>query len=194
MTESYIPIALCSNEGLVGWLLIYVILFYQYAWFLLSGSLYISMRMWIAFLVMYGYLEARLFGWLLSREFVQSRPTCTLMADPIFDEKRKYGMPSIEVLQAFMLSTFIITNILITRQTIPRYTLFTITALPFLVAAAMWITHNNTISQVAVGVVFGFLNGLRLVGLYHAFLKTPLLTMISKLKFVRWFFPTLPTE
>jgi len=188
MSENWIPIALCNPGGLTGFLLAYVILFYQYAWFLLSGLSYVYRRLWIYFLVLYGYIEALFFWWTLSHEFQEPRPACMLIENPLFSEKRQRGMPSIEVLLAFTLSTFIMANALATGEYPPRYTLFTIIALPLFVAAAMWITHNNTVAQIGYGALFGFINALRLAGLYHVFLKKPLLRL-AQTRLVKTFMP-----
>jgi len=189
MAQEWIPIALCTSGGIIGWVIVYIIQFYQYAWFLLSGMSYVYRKLWIYFLVIYGYLEELFFNWMLSHEFPEPRPPCSLIQDPLFESKRQRGMPCLEVQLAFALSTFVVVNLAFSKAWPPRYTLFTVIALPMTVAASLWITNNNTGAQIFIGALIGMFNALRRVMFYQFFAKDALLILINKVKFVQWFAP-----
>lgn len=189
MSDHWIPIALCSESGFIGWLIVYGIQYYQFAWFMLSGMTYVYRKMWVTFLCIYGWLEELFYWWMLSHQFQQHRPVCNLVYDPTFENDRRFGMPSIEAQLTFSLAVFVVGNLLFTGIYPPKYTFFSILALPILISAAMWITHNNTVFQIFIGALVGTLNGLRRVVTYQFFLKKGLVLLSQTFKPVQWILP-----
>ena len=190
MSEHWTPVALCTNGGFIAWGIVLLIQFYQYAWFLLTGFSYGYQKMWLSFLVLYGYFEEILLNWMLSHAFLEPRPLCNLVFDPDFEQSRLHGMPSIEVELSFTLSVFIISNLLITREYPRPYMFGVLIAFPIVLAGCMWITNNNTFFQIFIGAVVGTVNALRRIIIYHYFLRSGLILMANRYKTMQWLFPT----
>jgi hypothetical protein len=190
MSEHWIPVALCTNGGLIAWGIVLLIQFYQYAWFLMTGFSYGYQKMWLSFLVLYGYFEEVFINWALRHQFGQPRPLCNLVFDPDFEQSRMFGMPSIEVELSFTLSVFIATNLLLTREYPRPYTFAILLAFPIVLAGCMWTTNNNTAFQIFIGALVGTLNAIRRIIIYHYFLRSGLILMAKRYKTMQWLFPT----
>jgi hypothetical protein len=156
----------------------------------MTGLSYQYQKMWLSFLVLYGYFEEIFINWTLSHEFKEPRPFCNLVFDPDFEASRASGMPSIEVELSFTLSVFIIANLLITREYPRQWTFGILVAFPIVLAGCMWATNNNTFFQIFIGAVVGSLNAIRRIIIYHYFLRIGLILMAKRHKSIQWLFPT----
>jgi hypothetical protein len=190
MSEHWTPVALCTNGGLVAWGIVLLVQFYQYAWFLMTGFSYGYQKMWLSFLVLYGYFEEIFINWALSNEFAQPRPLCNLVFDPEFEASRNHGMPSIEVELSVTMSVFITAYLLISREYPRQYTFVILVAFPIVLAGCMWTTNNNTFFQIFVGAAVGAINAIRRIIMYQYFIRTGLILMAKRYKAVQWLLPT----
>jgi hypothetical protein len=186
----WIPFAFCADNGFWGWLIVTLLAYYKYSWFLLAGIAQNSQKLWLTFLVLYGQLEELFFHWILSHSFPENRPPCSLVFDPVFESARDRGMPSVEVQLSFSLSVFIILHFVIANAYPSLFVLLIVTLLPWVVAGGMYVTSNNTATQILVGAFVGTANAVKRVCLYHYFVRDMLIALFARYPWMHNFIPT----
>jgi len=190
MTVRWIPFAFCTEGGLLGWIIVSMLAYYKYVWFLFAGMTQANPKLWMSFVLIYGQFEELFFNWILSYQFQQDRPECTLEYDTTFELARNTGMPSLETQLSFALSSFVVGHFLITDKSPPLLALLLAIILPFVVGSGLYITSNNTALQVLVGAIVGTLNGIKRILLYHFFAKQCLLALLERYSFLRVVLPS----
>lgn len=161
----------CTVEGWFGWAVFGVILLFQRAWYILTGISFVDNRLWITFLVIYGYWEEIYLNWLLTVLFDQARPKCSLIQDAVLESYRTRGMPSTEAQLSFSLSTFLIFQMMLSNRYPSSYVTLCLIWLPFVVSGAMYTSHNNTALQIVLGAALGIFNSVRRLLVYRYFAK-----------------------
>lgn len=190
MAVRWIPFAFCTEGGPVGWIIVTLLAYYKYAWFLFAGMTQANPKLWMSFVLLYGQFEELFFNWVLSYQFQQDRPECTLEYDATFEQARNTGMPSLETQLSFALSSFVLCHFLITDSSPSVLTIVLVVVLPFVVGSGLYITSNNTALQVLIGALLGTANGIKRIFLYHYFAKQCLLALIDRYPFLRAFLPS----
>lgn len=176
----------CHADSEIGELLLYVILSIHTLWKIIGGISLVAGELYLAALAFWGYQEQILVHYTLALKFQQPRPSCSTVYDALVEESRTHAMPSFETQLIFFGSTFLLVHMVLARYGFPLKVLIMMISLPFFASAALYITRNNTIEQLAFGALVGTVLGMRTVLLYHYFLKYHLeqLAMLQVLKYV----------
>lgn len=178
----------CTTEGWFGWAFFAVILLFQRAWYIITGISFLDNRLWLAFLVIYGYWEELYINWLLTVFFNQPRPQCSLIHDSVLESYRSNGMPSAEAQLSFSLSTFVLLQMMLSGKYAKPYTSLCILWLPFVVSGACYTLHNNTGPQIVLGAIIGIVNSVRRLLVYRYFAFEGLI-LITQNKYAKHFLP-----
>jgi hypothetical protein len=176
----------CHADSVVGELFLYVILSIHTLWKIIGGISLVAGELYLAVLAFWGYQEQILIHYALSLKFRESKPACSTVYDALVEESRTHAMPSFETQLIFFGSAFLILHMILVRYGFPLKMLVMIVSLPFVASAALFITKNNTLSQIVFAAIVGTVVGVRNVLMYHYFLKYHLekLTMLQLLKWV----------
>jgi hypothetical protein len=178
----------CRVEGWFGWAFFVVILLFQRAWYIITGISFADNRLWLAFLVIYGYWEEIYLNWLLLVLFREPRPRCSLIFDSTLESYRTPGLPSTEAQLSFSLSAFLLAQMILSKRYPNSYTTFALILLPFVVSGASYTLHNNTVWQIFVGAIIGILNALRRLLVFRYFAQEGL-ALIASNKIIQAFLP-----
>lgn len=179
----------CHADSVIGELILYVILSVYTLWKIIGGISLVAGELYLAVLAFWGYQEQLLVHYTLSLKFLQKRPQCSTVYDATVDEARVHAMPSFETQLIFFGSSFLLLHMILVRYGFPSRILVSIIVLPFVASAALYVTNNNTLSQVFFGALVGTVLGVRSVLLYHYFLKYHL-EKLSMLRLLKWLIPT----
>lgn len=190
MLDYWAPIVYCFSDTILGSLLIlFIFLFSEKIWWIGSGIIWANPQLYSFFLVVYGFNEELFLHFTFSQVFQQNRPLCTFTTGPLAE--RNMAMPSLEAELAFSLSAFLIVHMFLMETLSDIRTNFTLFILPLAMLAALYATRNATALQLFVGALFGTLNGVRRVIIFHFFLKRPI-TLIGQYPGFNWIIPKAP--
>jgi PAP2 superfamily len=174
----------CTVEGWFGWAVFGVILLFQRAWYIITGISFMDNRLWLAFLVIYVYWQGIYVNWLLTVQFDQPRPRCSLIQDVVLESYRSNGMPSTEAQLSFSLSAFLLMQMALSGKWANAYIILGMIWLPFVVSGAMYTSHNNTGAQIIFGAVLGIVNSVLVLLVYRYFAQEGL-ALITQNNFIR---------
>ena len=189
MFRYWVAQAYCHADTVVGAALIYVILLVQKLWTLLGGVALVKGELYLAVLVFWSYWEGMFIHYMLSLKFNEARPNCATTFDYLVVEHRLHAMPSLEAQLIFTVSFFLLANMLLVRRGYPLKILVMIVTLPVVACGALFVTHNNTMAQLAFGALVGAINGLRHILLYQFFLKY-VFEHFATLVLFKWILPS----
>jgi len=178
----------CHADSAIGELILYVILSVHTLWKIIGGISLVAGELYLAVLAFWGYQEQLLVHYTLSLKFLQKRPRCGTVYDATVEEARVHAMPSFETQLIFFSSSFLLLHMILVRYGFPARILVSIIVLPFVASAALYVTSNNSLSQVFFGALVGTVLGIRTVLLYHYFLKYHL-EKLSMLRLLKWLIP-----
>jgi hypothetical protein len=185
--QQWVPIALCSINGLAAWVPLFIIQFSIFMWWIMNGAFYAKPKIWVAFLVLYAHAEELFINWGLSRAFPHPRPQCGMIYDPWFENQRRFGFPSLETQLVFSLCVTSIMHFLLTDDRPALYVVFAFIFLPATVVLALWVTDNATFWQIAMGAIVGTVNAIRRSIVFETFLYDGLRILARRYSVVAFF-------
>lgn len=190
MLDYWAPYVYCFSDTILGSLLVlFIFLFYEKIWWVASGVIWANPQLYLFFLVIYGFNEELFLHFTFSQVVPQDRPLCTFTTGPLVE--RSKAMPSLEAELAFSLASFLIVHMFLMETLADAKTNFTLFVLPLAMLAALFVTRNATLLQLFVGAVFGTVNGVRRVLIFHFFLKRPI-TLLGQYPVFNWIIPKSP--
>jgi hypothetical protein len=186
--DYWVPVAYCyrSTAELVA---LQLVLSLSTLWTLVAGLAMVRSRLYLLALLLWGYKEELLLYFVLSRQFPDSRPACTLLppSAAALASARAYALPTPEIQLGASLSVFLLVHMIVHRVLLPLRLLLGILLLPLLSAAILYATANATAFQLAAALLLGSANGLRRSLLYEGFLRPHFTRWLSYRPFC-WFF------
>jgi hypothetical protein len=195
--QYWIPVALCSQNGLAVWVPIFLIQVSQFMWWIMSGVYYYSFfqkskkaeKNWVSYLVLGAHPEQLFFNWLISHAYPSPRPQCGLVYNPFLENERRFGLPSLETQLIFGLCFYVMGHYILAGETPHMYLILAMIFIPATITLSLWVTFNATAWQIFIGAVVGAVIGLRQIIVFEVFVQKGLKIIAKKSTIVKFFMP-----
>jgi len=167
MDDYWVPYVYCRPITFIGEFFMYIVSFSIRIWYLLAGITIVKSNLYLIFVTTYVYYEELFINYLLTSVFKDIKPDCHVYSLAIISGARGYGLPSFEAQMLFSMSTFLLLHRYITEKPFRNLFFWSLSIFPIICCGILYVTYNNTKSQLIFGALVGIINGVRKVLFYH---------------------------
>lgn len=180
----------CYSDSLFGIALAsFILFFYQKIWWIISGIAWKGGDLYLTFLLIFGLNSEYFLHYTFSQILREDRPLCTFTVPPM--NEHGYAMPSLEAQLTASIASFLVLHMFLMKRLTKMRATLAIVTFPILTIFSLYITRNNTFAQLAVGFIFGAINGTLRILIYHFFIKRPL-ALLGTYSPLDWVIPSSP--